>query len=96
MALRNRKVDLHEGGTVVITVFTKPNCSACDATKRALDKEGLEYLAIDATEDAAAMILLNSRGVKEMPYVDAGELGTWTGFRYADIKRVAKAKVDRL
>jgi glutaredoxin-like protein NrdH len=80
----------------VITVYTKPNCSACDATKRALDKEGIDYGLIDVTLNQAAMDKLNSLGVKEMPYVDAGELGTWTGFRYADIKRVAKAKVDRL
>jgi len=30
--------------TMAVTVYTKPACVQCVATKRALDKEGIPYL----------------------------------------------------
>jgi glutaredoxin-like protein NrdH len=64
---------------MAITVYTKPSCVQCDATKRTLDKLGLEYTAIDATQDEAVYNMLVEKGFKAMPVVDAdGEW--WSGF----------------
>lgn len=38
-----------------ITVYTKPQCVQCRATKRALAKQGLEYAEIDLTLDEDAL-----------------------------------------
>ena len=36
---------------MTVTVYSKPMCVQCDATKRALDKAGLPYDTVDITED---------------------------------------------
>ncbi len=43
-----------------ITVYTKPNCDQCDATKRRLDKHGLQYRIVDITEDDTARRFVTS------------------------------------
>lgn len=64
----------------MITVYTKPSCVQCDATKRTLTKIGLEYQTIDVTEDETAYEMLVEKGFKSMPVVDAnGEW--WSGFQ---------------
>ena len=37
-----------------ITLYTKPACQQCKATKRALDKAGLEYTVVDISMDDEA------------------------------------------
>ena len=39
---------------MTVTVYTKPACVQCNATYKALDKQGLTYKFIDITEDAPA------------------------------------------
>ncbi len=64
---------------MTITVYTKPACVQCDATKRTLDKLGLEYNTIDATTDDAVYNMLVEKGFKAMPVVNAGD-DWWAGF----------------
>ena len=64
---------------MTITVYTKPACVQCDATKRALDKIGLEYNTVDATTDEAVYDMLVEKGFKAMPVVNAGD-DWWSGF----------------
>lgn len=45
-----------------ITVYSKPHCVQCDATKRALNKAGLDFDVIDITEDAEALSTVKSLG----------------------------------
>ena len=40
---------------MTITVYSKPRCPQCDATCRALDKQGLDYTKIDVTENLEAL-----------------------------------------
>ena len=40
-----------------ITVYTKPSCVQCNATYRALDRQGLAYEIVDLTQDEAALQL---------------------------------------
>lgn len=72
----------------MITLYTKPDCVQCDATKRALDKAGAAYTIVDLTTDSAAMALVQSLGYRQAPVVMAnGE--HWSGFQPDKIKRHA-------
>ena len=62
-----------------VTVYTKPSCVQCDATKRTLDKLGLEYTTIDATTDEAVYNMLVEKGFRSMPVVNADN-EWWSGF----------------
>ena len=62
-----------------VTVYTKPNCVQCDATKRTLDKLGVAYKTIDATTDDAVYNMLVEKGFKAMPVVNADD-EWWSGF----------------
>ncbi|MBB6335129.1 glutaredoxin-like protein NrdH [Schaalia hyovaginalis] len=68
-----------------ITVYTKPRCPQCDATKRTLDKQGIDYRSIDVTEDAEALDYIKSLGYQQAPVVITDE-DAWSGFRPDRIK----------
>lgn len=73
-----------------ITVYTKPNCVQCDATKRAMDKQGLDYDIVDLTQDIFALDRIKDLGFAQAPVVFAGE-DSWSGFRPDKIKALASA-----
>lgn len=62
-----------------ITVYSKPACVQCDATKRLLTKLDLRYETIDITKDADAYELIVSKGFQAAPVVNAGD-DWWSGF----------------
>ncbi|MCW1806151.1 glutaredoxin-like protein NrdH [Brachybacterium squillarum] len=70
-----------------ITVYSKPLCVQCDATKRALNKAGVAYDVVDVTEDAEALAHIKSLGYVQAPVVITGE-DHWSGFRPDKIKAV--------
>lgn len=74
---------------MTITVYSKPMCVQCDATKRALDKQGVSYEIIDMSVDAEALEYVKSLGYVQAPVVMAGEQH-WSGYRPDLIKKVAK------
>lgn len=72
-----------------ITVYGKPLCVQCDATKRALDAAGLPYRHVDLTEDADALGYVKALGYAQAPVVtveDGATLEHWSGFRPDKIK----------
>lgn len=69
------------------TVYSKPNCPACDATKRQFDKRGVAYEAVDITQDEAAFQLVRDLGHQQVPVVVAGT-DHWSGFRPEKIKEL--------
>ncbi|MEU2418907.1 glutaredoxin-like protein NrdH [Brachybacterium paraconglomeratum] len=71
-----------------ITVYSKPLCVQCDATKRALNKAGVAYDVVDITEDAEALAKVKSLGYVQAPVVITGE-DHWSGFRPDKIKALA-------
>lgn len=77
---------------MTITVYTKPDCSQCEQTKKQLDRKGLEYTVIDVTKDAKARKVVEDSGIMLMPMVVAknhpkrGDVTVWHGFRYDQIK----------
>ena len=63
-----------------VTVYTKPSCVQCDATKRHLDKLGIKYDTVDITVDVDAFDMLVEKGFKAAPVVIAGD-EAWAGYQ---------------
>lgn len=78
-----------------ITLYSKPHCVQCTATKRALDKAGLTYTTVDVSVDAEALERIIAMGFQQAPVIELDELVTdsqergdgvtytnmWSGFR---------------
>ena len=73
---------------MTITVYSKPACVQCDATKRALDRSGLAYEVIDITQDEQAREHVLSLGYLQAPVVVVGD-EHWSGYRPDRIKALA-------
>lgn len=69
----------------MITVYTKPACVQCTATKKAMDKAGLDYELVDISLDDEARDYVMTLGHLQAPVVVAGE-EHWSGFRPDRIK----------
>lgn len=65
--------------TAPVTVYTKPACVQCDATKRHLDKRGIKYHPIDVTQDPDALEYIRGLGYLAAPVVVAGD-NHWSGY----------------
>lgn len=63
----------------MITVYTKPSCVQCDATKRMMDKLDIQYSAVDITVNEEALDLIISKGFKAAPVVITDD-DSWSGF----------------
>ena len=71
-----------------ITVYTKPACVQCNATKKALDRAGLDDSLVDLSVDDEARDYVMALGYVQAPVVEAnGE--HWSGFRPDRIKGLA-------
>lgn len=73
---------------MTITVYTKPACVQCNATYKALDKQGLSYDVVDITEEPEARDYVMALGYLQAPVVVAGG-EHWSGFRPDRIKALA-------
>ncbi len=67
---------------MTITLYTKPNCGPCMASKRALEKIGVEYVEASGPDNVE---LLAELGHMQAPVmvISEGEkvLDHWSGFR---------------
>lgn len=75
---------------MTITVYTKPACVQCNATYKALDKQGLSYEVVDISEVPEARDYVMALGYLQAPVVVAGG-EHWSGFRPDRIKALAGA-----
>jgi glutaredoxin-like protein NrdH len=64
---------------MTVTVYTKPACVQCDATKRLMDKLKIEYSTIDITVDSEAFDMIVARGFQAAPVVITDD-DAWAGF----------------
>lgn len=71
----------------MVTVYTKPNCVQCTATKNYLDKKGIVYNTIDITQDLDAFDRIVAMGFKSAPVVD-GDGEWWAGFQPEKIDEI--------
>lgn len=73
-----------------ITLYTKPACVQCTATKKALDRAGLAYNTVDISLDDEARDYVMALGYVQAPVVEVdGE--HWSGFRPERIKGLQAA-----
>ena len=71
-----------------ITLYTKPACVQCNATKKALDRAGLDYDTVDISANDEARDYVMALGYVQAPVVEAnGE--HWSGFHPDRIKALA-------
>ena len=71
-----------------VTLFTKPGCGGCVATKRALKKRGLEFEERDITQDSAAYDYVTKKlGLTSMPVVET-DTEAWSGVNLEKINRI--------
>ena len=74
---------------MAITLYIKPACMQCNATKKALDRAGLDYEQVDVSTDDEARDYVLALGYLQAPVVEAnGE--HWSGFRPERIKALAQ------
>jgi glutaredoxin-like protein NrdH len=72
----------------MITVYTKPSCVQCDATKRMMDKLKISYSAVDVTVDPEAFEMIVAKGFKSVPVVITND-DAWAGFNPDKISELA-------
>ncbi|MDS2171801.1 MULTISPECIES: glutaredoxin-like protein NrdH [unclassified Nesterenkonia] len=71
-----------------VTVYTKPACVQCNATYRALDKNGVAYTSVDISQDPEALERVRAMGYMQAPVVIT-EDDHWSGFRPDKISGLA-------
>ena len=74
---------------MTVTVYTKPNCVQCDATKRTMDKLGIKYATVDITVDTEAYDMILSKGFQAAPVVITDD-DAWSGFNPDKISGLAE------
>ena len=73
-----------------ITVYTKPNCAACKATKASFRMKGIEFDEVDLTTDNEALSRVKDEwGFKEAPVVST-PFDQWSGYRPEKIKETER------
>ncbi|ORV00981.1 glutaredoxin-like protein NrdH [Mycolicibacterium fallax] len=63
-----------------VTLYTKPQCPQCVATKKWLNKNGADFAEVDLTTDPDARDYVMSLGYLSAPVIVAGS-EHWSGFR---------------
>lgn len=73
---------------MTITVFTKPRCPQCEATKRQLTKLDIPFETVDLTENPSTLEQLHQAGFRQAPVVITPD-NSWTGYRPDLIRELA-------
>jgi glutaredoxin-like protein NrdH len=63
-----------------VTVYTKPACVQCTATKRKLDELGVEYETIDLLTTEGALEEVKALGFQQAPIVIT-DSDSWSGYQ---------------
>jgi glutaredoxin-like protein NrdH len=68
---------------MTVTIYTKPDCMPCRATKRALTKRGVEYVEAPAREHVATLARYGYQAAPVIVVEDTtGEVvDHWSGYR---------------
>ena len=75
-----------------ITVYTKPNCQPCKATRRKLDQFSLDYSTVELDDELRRRFVeadLLSAPVVEVEFGDDATL-SWSGYRPSQIEKLAE------
>ncbi|WP_195226012.1 glutaredoxin family protein [Schaalia turicensis] len=75
-----------------VTIYSKPNCPQCEATKRKFTKEGVAFREVDVSEDKRAFMRVRDEwGYQRVPVIEVRGEGfdvRWDGFRPERMKAV--------
>lgn len=75
-----------------VTIYSKPNCPQCEATKRKFTKEGVAFREVDVSEDKRAFMRVRDEwGYQRVPVIEVRGEGfdvRWDGFRPDRMKAV--------
>lgn len=63
-----------------VIVYSNPNCTACEQTKRFLTVKGIEFESKMIQDSPEVFDLIEEKGYSAAPVVVAGE-ESWSGFR---------------
>ena len=74
---------------MTVTVFTKPHCPQCDATKRQLTKLGVPFETAHTLDRDPRLEQLQAAGFQQAPVVITPD-NSWTGYRPDLIREVAQ------
>jgi glutaredoxin-like protein NrdH len=81
---------------VKITLWTKPNCSQCEMTKKQFDKRGIIYTIRRLDRSPKAVERFLELGLLAAPIVET-DVKRWSGFRLDKIKSLENhLKVERM
>ena len=64
----------------MVTVYSNPNCQACEQTKRFLTLKEIPFEAKMIQDSPEVFSLIEEKGYASAPVVVAGE-DSWSGFR---------------
>lgn len=69
-----------------VTIYSTPGCAGCFATKRALDKAGVQYDDIDLSERPDLVETFKAQGLGQAPIVETKDGDRWTGYQPGKLK----------
>ena len=75
---------------MTVTVFTKPQCQQCEATKRRLNDRGITFETVDLSENPETLAQLVHAGYRQAPVVITPD-ASWSGYRPDLIDELAEA-----
>lgn len=75
---------------MTVTVFTKPQCQQCEATKRRLNERGITFETVDLSENPETLAQLVHAGYRQAPVVITPD-ASWSGYRPDLIDELAEA-----
>ncbi|MCZ0716904.1 glutaredoxin-like protein NrdH [Aerococcus kribbianus] len=73
----------------MVTVYSKPNCSQCNFTKRFLNDKNVTFQVKDITESDEALNEVKALGFQSLPVVVADGQEPFNGFRPDKLQQLA-------
>jgi glutaredoxin-like protein NrdH len=71
-----------------VIVYSNPNCTACEQTKRFLTVKGIEFEAKMIQDSPEVMSIIKANNYTSAPVVVVGE-DSWSGFRLDKLNTLA-------
>jgi glutaredoxin-like protein NrdH len=78
--------------TITVTLYTKPGCGPCIATKHALDAAGIHYQTIDLDTNLAAVEHIKRLGYLQAPIIIT-PTDHWSGYRPDKLSELIDAPI---
>lgn len=72
-----------------VIVYSNPNCTACEQTKRFLTVKGIEFEAKMIQDSPEVYALIEEKGYASAPVVVVGD-ESWSGFRLDKLNNLVK------